>query len=818
MQYEKRGLTNQEAVRLLEKYGPNVIPAKPRTSDLKIFVDQLKSPLIYILIFAATVTILLKDFTDTVVIMIAVIINTILGFYQERKAERALDSLKAYLRPTTTVFREGKREEISIEELVPGDIIILASGEKIPADGRVVEAYNLTVNEAILTGESAPVIKHESNNKIYMGTTVVGGRGLMVVEKTGQETEIGKIATSLREEVEEKTPLQKKIAQLASFLAIMVAVIAVGLFLIGILVGRDALEMFTVGVAVAVAAIPEGLVVALTAILAIGMQRILKRHALVRKLLAVETLGSVTLVCSDKTGTLTEGRMSVQKTDFINRKEAIHAAYFANAQEDPLEIALNEWVSSITNIDDQIKGFKKIWERPFDPEEKYQIAIVEQGDRVRKVYISGAPEVLLKLCEITKEEREKWEKKIDQWADAGLRIIGFAFSEGQNIDLEILNKTRSNLKFTKTNWLGIVGIEDPVRGNVVETIERMHKAGIGLKIITGDYLATARAVWHKIKAKSPVLAKAYQDEQYVLGADLSYLGKTTIFARVTPRQKLTIVKAFQDRGEIVALFGDGVNDALALKRANIGIVVNEAADTAKEIADIVLLDSNFKTVIAAIEEGRSIYDNFKKVMLYLLSDSFAEIILIILALFLGSFLQIPLPLTAAQILWINLLTDGFPNLALTVEPKERGILSRRPEDPHGSLLAKEIKILIGAVSVVTGIISFIIFLWFLKTTGNLELARTVTFAALGVSSLLYVFSVRSLTKPLYKISFLSNPYLLIAVALGFVLQLVSIYVPFFNTFLETVPLGLSAWIVIFSAAAIVIVLIEGIKYSFSIKK
>jgi Ca2+-transporting ATPase len=622
------------------------------------------------------------------------------------------------------------------------------------------------------------------------------------------------------------------------------------------------------------------------------MQRIFKRKALVRKMLAAETLGSVTIVLSDKTGTLTKGVMSVSKTEFTDKKQAVRAAYFANAQEDPLEIALIEWLSSslvnnkrttgdenflesnsspapiskkigagrpagsrymndfpknkpfsdvrlsrsgLTQTSDSSKilsrgsssgapvsGFldlnlqedwKKVWEQPFSSEKKYQAAEVEDGNGKRAVYVSGAPEVVLNMCKLSGKERKEWEKKIDKWADKGLRIIGLAHtvvmpfmaSRKKKPIYDAMNRiTTRNLM-----WLGLVGIEDPVREEVVETLEKMHAAGIKLKIVTGDYLGTAVAVWGKIKAKSKILTQAYKNEKFVVGADLGDVENTTIFARVNPHEKHLIVTQLQEAGEVVAIFGDGVNDVLALKRADIGVVVNEAADTAKETADIVLLDSNFKTVIAAIEEGRGIYENIKKVMLYLLSDSFSEIILILLALI----FQVPLPLTAAQILWINLLTDGFPNLALTVEPKEKGLLRRKPIDSKAGLLTGEIKILIATISAVTGVVSFVVFWLFLKSTGNIVLARTVVFTALGIDSLIYVFSVRSLTKPFFKIPVMSNPFLLVAVGFGIILQLVALYLPFFNKFLATVPLGIGEWGVVLGASIFVIALIEIIKYS-----
>jgi len=810
---DKQGLSQIEAKKRLKEYGPNELPKKPSTSDLTIFFRQLTSPLIYILLIASGITLFLKDFTDTAVIMTAVVINTALGYYQERKAEKALESLRSFLHPTTTVIRGGKRHEIPIEKLVPGDMVILTAGERVPADGRVVEVHGLSINEAILTGESVSVQKAitaqaQSSNTVFMGTTVLSGRGIMVAQKTGGATEIGKIALQLKDEKEEQTPLQAKLSQLARFLAVTVVVIALLIFAIGVLTGKDPLEMFTIGVAVAVAAIPEGLMVALTVILAIGMQRIFKRKALVRKLVAAETLGSVTIVASDKTGTLTEGKMTVSRTDFTDTKTAHCAMHYANNQEDPLEIAINEY---LTNIKGLAFNKKKIDELPFDPDLKYQSALVKEENQ-NMLYVAGAPEVVLELCELSKAEREKWQNTIINWGSKGLRIVGLASCSSSG---NVISKKKP----TGCKWLGLIGIEDPVRVGVVETIKQMSISGVRLKIVTGDYLPTAQAVWNNIKSKSKQLKDEYSDDLVATGEEIDSwshqdwkdrLAKTTIFARVSPSQKLKIVEKLQEQGEVVAIFGDGVNDALAIKRADIGVVVNDAADTAKETADIVLLDSNFKTVIAAIGEGRGIYDNIRKVALYLLSDSFSEIILIILALLAGA----PLPLTAAQVLWINLLTDGFPNLALTVEPKEKDVLKRKPEDPHQGLFNRQMWILTATISGVTGLVSFVIFWWVWKTSGDISLARSVTFATLGVDSLLYVYSVRSLRHSILSISIFSNKFLLTAVIGGFVLQLISLYAPFFNKFLHTVPLSFADWGIVLGASLVVIILIEMIKWMY----
>ncbi|MDP3983050.1 MAG: HAD-IC family P-type ATPase, partial [bacterium] len=502
----KRGLTEKEAKKRLKNHGENKLPSKPPTSDITIFFRQLTSPLIYILLIASGITFFLKDFTDTAVIMVAVVINTALGYYQERKAERALESLRSFLRPTATVLRGGLRLEIPIEEIVPGDVVILAAGERVPADGELIEVHSLTINEAILTGESVPVQKvmtgrSNTASLVFMGTTVLSGRGLVKIKETGVNTQIGKIAVQLRDEKEAQTPLQLKLAKLAKFLAVAVVIIAALIFIIGVLTGKDPLEMFTIGVAVAVAAIPEGLMVSLTVILAIGMQRIFKRKALVRKLVAAETLGSVTIVASDKTGTLTEGKMSVSRTDFTDTKTAHCAMHYANNQEDPLEIAINEYLLHIKGL---AFNMEKIDELPFDSDLKYQCALVK-GENQNTLYLSGAPEIVLELCNIDNKEKDKWLKKIEEWGEQSLRIVGLACKTHSRNVIHI-----PGMGIVSCQWLGLVGIEDPVRVGVVETIEAMGRSGVRLKIITGDYLPTARAIWSNIKAESSYLKENYK--------------------------------------------------------------------------------------------------------------------------------------------------------------------------------------------------------------------------------------------------------------------------------------------------------------------
>lgn len=834
---EVKGLTEKEAQERLLKFGPNQFPEAPPPSDLKILLLQLKSPLIYILLFAGVVTIFLKDFTDTVVILAAVFINTVLGFYQERKAERALLALKKILTPHAKVIRGGKLKIVEAHLLVPGDLVVLSQGDKVPADGVLVEAVNLSVEEAVLTGESMPVKKVKAQNLklktnknlAFMGTTVSSGRGKMIVTRTGKETEIGKIATTLRGLEEEETPLQKRISSLAFSLALLIGGICGVIFLTGVFLGKSALEMFTTSVAIAVAAIPEGMAVSLTVILAIGMQRILKRKALVRKLLAAETLGSVTVIATDKTGTLTEGKLKVVREECTDKKLAWLASLLVNNQADPLEVALWEWAKENAwqvrdgqeeRVDLQkiVEENPRVFEMPFDPEKKYQLVVVEGENKQKLLFLSGAPEVVLAKCKLSDKERKEWMEKIKKWGQEGLRMIGLGYKPlaGDHTVIHRAVWKRGGVdggEIGDLTFLGLVGFEDPVREGVGEALEACKQAGIKVKIVTGDYAQTAMAVMRRLGMEEKGVIEGEEVEKLSLEELKKRVGEINLFARVTPTQKLKIVEALKENGEVVALVGDGVNDAPALKKADIGIVVGEAQDVAKETADMVLLDSNFKTIVAAIEEGRGIFENMKKVILYLLSDSFSEVLLVLGSLLFG----LPLPLTAAQILYINLLTDGFPDLALTVEPKEEGLLKRRPIKRRTSLVNLEGKMLIGLISFVTGVICLLIFALFLKRV-DLALSRTITFVALGMDSLFYVFSVRSLRKPIFKTNLFSNPYLLVAVAIGFLLQVLPLYNPFLQRFLLTRPLSLYQWLFVLTTSVFVIILIEGVKYLFLRKK
>jgi len=763
------GLSQKEARKRLSYYGENKIPKGKRRGDWEILQEQFKSPLIYVLVGAMAITgFLLHDIKDTIIIGIAVGFNTILGFFQERKANRAMEALASVLTPKARVKRDGRWQEVEAKLVVPGDLIRLGLGDKVPADGRVVNSDYLSVNEAVLTGESASVTK-KRGDKIFMGTVVVGGGGEAEIELTGGKTEFGRIALSLEITREPETPLQQQINQLAKILAWIVAIVCLLIAGVGLVSGWGMKEIFPTAVALAVAAIPEGLSVALTVILAIGMQRILKRKALVRKMVAAETLGGVSMICCDKTGTLTEGKMRV--VDFVTKDESLlrRAAVWGNNLIDPLEIAMKEWAG----IDESTEP-KRLVSIPFDPANKYK-ASLHPG----LLLVSGAPEVIVNKCRIGTKRLKEVLARIEKEAKKGFRLIGFAYKKTNKINLEGLT------------WLGLLIFEDPVRQGVKEVLDQARRAGIKIKMITGDYPATALEVGRQL---------GFKEED--------------VYSRILPEEKLKIVEELQNEGEVVAMTGDGVNDAPALKKANVGIVVNEASDVAKETADMVLLDNNFETILAAIAEGRLIRDNLKKVALYLLADSFGEILIVVLSLV----FRVPLAITAGMILWINLVSDGFPGLALTVEPAESNLLKRQPNRRKNWLIDGEVSLLIGLISITSALTGFSAFWYYWHHPAyGLEHARTVAFTLLGLNSLIYVWSARSLSQPMWRVKWDKNKYLVLGVGLGLMLQLSAIYTPFGRNLLDTVGLNLSEWLIIGAGSLLMIVIVEGVKWAYNRK-
>jgi len=747
------GLTEAEASERRKTYGFNKLPDEKRRTRLEIYFSQFKNPLIYIICAAGAIALVIGEINDAIIIGAVIFLDSVIGYFQEYKADEAVNALKNLIKERATVFRDGVRRDLDAKELVPGDIVVINDGDKIPADGKVLESVFLTVNEAILTGESEPIPKKE-DDRAFMGTMAYSGRGMMEVTSIGANTELGKIAGSIAAMEEEQTPLQMRLEKFAKFLTYLVIAITVAIFTVGVLYGFPVLEMITVSIVLAVAAIPEGLIIAVTLVLVLGMRGILRRQGLVKKLLAVETLGSVTTICTDKTGTLTEGVMKVVRFEFKDKEKAARVLALCNNQADGLEAALWNHVKTLGyNPEELNKTHTRIYEVPFNSEKKYMLTVNEIGG-VETVLIKGAPEILMDFCDISADDRTAVENEVSEWAEEGLKPLAVIYRE-----------SGSPKNLGDFEWIGLIGIQDPVRSSVKNAIDLCRRAGIDVKVITGDYRGTAEKVANAIGLSTgpgQVVEGKVLDE--MSEQELAErIKEVTVFFRVVPSQKLKIVGALQAKGEVVAMIGDGVNDAPALKKANIGVSVGGATDVAKETASLILLDNNFGTLVNTVEEGRIIFENIKKLVAYVLSNSFSEITLIFGAMLLG----LPAPLTVAQILWIHLICDGPSDIVLGFE-RETGLMNNPPKRLNEDIVDRRGKLFIPAISVSSGFVC----LWLFRNTilghGEVAMAQSIIFTALGTMELIYIFSFRSFHKSvLMKGSFLSNRWLFASVAFGF---------------------------------------------------
>ena len=795
----RKGLTSLEVVERKKRFGANKLPEKKGRTPFIIYLSQFKNPLVYVISVAAIISLALGQYDDALIIVVVVLLDSILGFFQEYRAEKTVVALRRLLKPMARVFRDNNMVEIEAAEIVPDDIVAVNPGDTIPADGTLVEAVNVNVNEAILTGESEPIVK-ASGDTVYMGTAALSGRGLMKVTSIGSETELGKIAGSLAEIKDEPTPLQVKLRNFSKSLTYIVIVICVLIFALGTISGIAILEMLRVSVILAIAAIPEGLLIAVTMILVIGMRAILRRRGLVKKLLAVETLGSVTTICTDKTGTLTEGVMQVVRTKFYSEQMAAYVMALCNNLADSLEVTLWDSVEEI-GFDPQAlsEKYKRVYEVPFTSENKYMLTVntVEENE---VALLKGAPEIVLGFCDPDPKEKEKIATEIEDWANSGLKLIGLACKQK--------GKLRELAGFT---WVGLVGIDDPVRPTAKDAIAVCRKAGIKVKIVTGDYRGTAEKV-------AATVGLSFDSGQVLEGNELEAMTEqelakvveeTVIFCRVSPRHKLKIISALRRNGDVTAMIGDGVNDAPALKRANIGVSVGNATDVAKETAGIILLDNNFGTLVNAVEEGRIIFENIKKVVAYVLSDSFAEIFVIFGAILLGW----PAPLTVAQLLWIHLICDGPLDIVLGFERSEKGIMDEKPKNLKESILDNNCKFLILAISSITAVLALFIFQHYWQYHDDITMGRTIVFTIIAVEDVIYAFSYRSLRQSVFLSGqFFSNKALFGAVALGFAQQILAIHVPFMNDALGVVPLQLPDWALVFSFGFGMMGIVEVVKY------
>jgi len=832
----KSGLRSEKVKNKIKEFGKNKLPNKKALPKTKIFLNQFKSPLVYILLLAAVVTILLQEYTDAIVLFTVVFVNTLVGFIQENKASQALAELGKVVKYEATVIRGGHKKQVPSDKIIPGDILLLEPGDKVTADGRIIESEDLKINEMALTGEWLPAEKEKGTvkedtvvgdrtNMVFTGTIVEDGNAKILVTETGLDTEIGKITKVVETTPDEKTPLQKKLLKFSHVVGILIGIASFLIFLEGIFTGKDFIEMFTTSVAIAVAAIPEGLPIAMTIILAIGMQKILDKKGLVRKLSSAETLGGTSIICTDKTATLTEGKMSIKKTLLkgskkIAQKTALlcNGAFIDNPEDkreewdihgSPTEKALLIYGLENFNVKEKEEKDKSLLDKlPFDTKLKLAAAL-EKGD-LNTLYIAGAPEKLIKNSTLSKEEKNHWKEKLDELSSKGYRVLGIATKETKKEDIR-------KIEIEGLNFNGLLGLFDPLREEVKGAFDKCQAAGMKPIIITGDYKLTAKAIADELNIPS-------QEENIIKGEELEKMSDkeldlrledTYIYARVEPKHKMRIVEAWQKRDKVVAMTGDGINDAPALKRADIGVATGSGTAVAKEIADLVLLSDSFSIIVAAIEEGRAIIDNLRKVITYLLADSFSEIILVGLSIALG----LPLPLTAVQILWINLVEDGPMSLVLGFEPKEKDIMKRKPQGHDIPLLTKEMKAIIFIIGLVTDLFLVGIFFYLLNLTSYpIEHIQTVVFSALAIDSLFYIFSCKNLKKNIWDINLFSNKFLLLSWLFSALMLLITIYLEPLQRLFGTVPLNFFDWQLILSIGLLKITLIEITKWFFITRK
>ena len=854
-----QGLLHDEVEKRFSEYGPNKFVIEEKTSRLQIVLHQFTSPLIYVLLIASVVSVFLREYIDTGVIMAVVILNAIIGYIQEYKAEESISALKKLVVPKARVVRDGREQEINSEDLVPGDIVILSSGSKIPADIRLFKAIELRTDEALLTGESLPSNKSTSalkeknltagdqKNMAFMGTIVVSGRARGIVVETGHRTALGRIAKEVREIRSIKTPLQEKFHKFAKFIGLFTLGFSTILLAAGVLLGEELSEMFMVAVATAVSVIPEGLPIAVTVAMAIGVSRMAERNSIIRKLPAVETLGSTTIICSDKTGTLTKNEMTVRliydgthtfevtgggydpdgeilhenlPVTADNKKDLLNTLrigllcnesdiYEINGQYkvdgDPTEGALI--VSAIKaglNHEAESGEYPQIAMIPFESERGYMATL--HNHRGKKViYVKGAPEKLIDMCaeSMTGEEMNSANHYSHGFAKEGLRVIALAYKETAG-DKETL--THEDIK-SGLVYAGLQGMMDPPREESLRAVQDCKKAGIRTVMVTGDHSVTALAISRKLgigEDTSEVLTgkeieTLSDDDLFNKSSDIS------IFARVSPEHKLRIVQQFVRKGEIVAVTGDGVNDAPALKAAHIGVAMAAAGtDVAKEASDMIVTDNNFASIVSAVEEGRVVYDNIEKVTLFLVSCGLGELLAIFTTLLLG----LPIPYIPAQILWLNLVTNGFQDVALAFEPAEQDVIKRPPRNPRERIMSKLIvqRTLLMGFILAAG--TFYMFNSCLKAGVPLEKARTVALTTMVFFQFYQAFNCRSSTQSIFKMSFLTNPFLFFSMIAAFFAQMAVIYVPALQWIFRTVPLDLNEWLRIIIITTTIVIAVE----------
>ncbi|WP_089609715.1 cation-translocating P-type ATPase [Dehalobacterium formicoaceticum] len=823
------GLTSEEAQERLEKYGENKLKEKPKKSIIALFFAQLNNMLIYVLLGAAAITMAIGEYVDSVIILLVVILNAVIGVFQEYKAEKAIEALQKLTTPRSLVRRDGDIKEIDSTEIVPGDIVIIDAGRYIPADLRLIESVNLQIEESALTGESVPSDKNardihedpktpigDKSNMAFMSTLATYGRGEGLVVGTAMETEIGKIAKILDEDHEEMTPLQRRLDELGKILGFLAIGVCALIFVIALFQDREIFDMFLIAISLAVAAIPEGLAAIVAIVLALGVTRMSKINAIVKKLPAVETLGSVNIICSDKTGTLTQNKMTVVKQYTLNHFQEIPPgetslqgtqdeqeliksfvlcsdATYENGEGtgDPTEVALivlgDKFQLAKKALNDK---HPRVGEKPFDSDRKLMSTLNQEGKGYR-VHTKGALDNILKISThalvdggivpLTEEMKKTYLNVAEEMSNDALRVLGAAFKDTNSVIPP--EEMEENLVL-----IGFVGMIDPPRLEVKDSIHQAKLAGITSVMITGDHKNTAVAI-----AKELGIAESI--DQSITGTEIDQLSDEEfshrikdirVFARVSPEHKVKIVKAFKSHGNIVSMTGDGVNDAPSLKYADIGVAMGiTGTDVSKGASDMILTDDNFSTIVNAIEEGRNIYNNIKKSVVFLLSCNLGEVIAIVASILFGW----PVPLLATQILWINLITDSLPAIALGVDPGDKDVMKQKPRNPKESFFAHGAGFRAVLGGTLIGILTLTAFYFGLAEHGYslgsrdipediLTYARTMAFVVLAGSQLFYSLSMRNEIKSIFQVGLFTNKYLVGAIIVGFILQLGVISVPF----------------------------------------
>ena len=846
----QKGLSTEQVKEKQKEYGLNELKAKKKKSLFVKFLEQFKDFMIIILIIAAIISGIVgvaegEGITDTIIILIVVVVNAIIGVAQENKAEKSLEALQKLSSHASKVIRDGNLVVIPAKELVPGDIVVLETGDYIAADLRLIEAVNLKVQESSLTGESVPVEKTTETmkeekvgigdriNQVFSSGLVTYGRGKGIVVETGMNTEVGKIAGIINETIDTETPLQVKLNKLGKTLGIVAIVICIIIFIVGILIGKDAMEMFMTAVSLAVAAIPEGLAAVSTIVLAIGVQKMVKKNAIVKKLPAVETLGSATVICSDKTGTLTQNKMTVQKVFYDNilqnvenakvnnnndeLKQLVYISMLCNDTKvgadniltgDPTETALVDMGFELDFEPSILEEYPRVEEIPFDSDRKLMTTVHKMGDKYI-VYTKGGVDELLKRCNSyningeIKYDLEEYKKTIEinneAMAKDALRVLAMAYKELDHMP------SKKDLKDLESNliYIGMVGMIDPPREEAKEAVKKCKTAGIKTVMITGDHKITATAIAKELG----ILEK---ESEAITGSELEEMSQEeleknirnySVYARVSPEHKVRIVKAWQKQGEIVAMTGDGVNDAPSLKTADIGCSMGiVGTDVAKEAADVILTDDNFATVVSAVEEGRRIYDNILKAIQFLLSSNVGEIVVLFIAILITPWLSnvfnidvnLIVPLLPIHILWINLVTDSLPALALAVDPAEKDVMERKPNKAGKGIFTKGMTWRIVYQGVMIGLLTLAAFIIGLATPEQdlpvieglskeevkVEIGQTMAFTVLALSELVHVFNIRNNKKSIFKTKVFNNKMLLGAIGLSAFLMLIILFIPF----------------------------------------